>query len=698
MRTEMTGKAFSFFRPVYQCAHGTPRYDAHVAFMRKTFALAIALSALPAFAAAQSPESGVTRNRAPLQQNAFDPLPLGAVKPAGWLQRQEEIQAAGLTGHLDEFWSDVGPNSGWLGGTGESWERGPYYLDGLLPLAYQLNDAKLIEKSKRWVEWTLRSQAADGQFGPAKNDDWWPRMVMLKVLTQYEEVTGDPRVIPFLTKYFAYEAANLPKRPLRDWGKYRWQDNAYTVLWLYNRTGEPSLLALAKLLHGQGYDWEHQFEQFNYTDKQTRQGVGLTERGAIPDKAMQTHGVNNAMALKAAPVWWLLSGQASDRAELNGQLAMLDKYHGLPNGMFSADEHLAGPDPSQGTELCTVVETMFSFEEDFAIVGDGAIADRLERVAYNALPATLSDDMWSHQYDQQPNQIACTRAHRQWSTNGDDSNLFGLAPNFGCCTANLHQGWPKFTASLWMGTGDGGLVTVAYAPSDVRTKLNGSDVTIHEATSYPFRGDIKLTIDVAADTEFPLWLRLPGWADNAIVQVNGQPASAGTDARAPSGFFPIARKWHGGDVVTLQLSMNTRVTHWYHNGAVFESGPLVFSLPLDGKWTELKQYTDKSKDWQVENSRPWNYAVAVGACGAQRQDGAIPDVPFNGQQPPVFLSVSARKLPEWTVNENSAGPLPTSPVHSDQPSEILKLVPYGAAKVRVTAFPYLDQGTECAGR
>ena len=172
-------------------------------------------------------------------------LPLGAVRPRGWLFEQLRLQAAGLTGHLDEIWPDTGPDSAWLGGGGEDWERGPYYCDGLVPLAYLLNDPVLIAKARHWMEQVLTSQGPDGQFGPATNDDWWPRMVMLKALAQYHEATGDPRVLPFMTRYFEYQRAHLPARPLRDWGQARGAENVLAVLWLYERAPAPFLLELA---------------------------------------------------------------------------------------------------------------------------------------------------------------------------------------------------------------------------------------------------------------------------------------------------------------------------------------------------------------------------------------------------------------------------------------------------------------------
>jgi DUF1680 family protein len=496
-------------------------------------------------------------NRAPLAPNAFQTLRLTSVKPRGWLMSELKLQAAGLSGHLDEFWPDLGANSGWLGGTGESWERGPYFLDGLVPLAYLTEDPVLLAKVKKWLNWTLDHQTPEGWIGPTKNQDWWPNFVMLKVLTQYEEASGDPRVIPLMRKYFAYQAAHIDERPLKEWAIYRWQDEVLSILWLYNRTGDSALLELARKLHAQGKDWNAQAAHFAFAGKVTGTAANL-----------DTHGVNNAQALKAAAVWSLITNSEADRAAIYQMFRVLDEYHRLPNGMFSADEHFAGQDPSQGVELCAVVEAMFSLETDLAITGDAAFADRLEKIAYNALPGTITEDFWAHQYDQQPNQVMCSLSKRNWSTNGPDSNLYGLEPNFGCCTANMHQGWPKLAQSLWMATPQGGLAAIAYAPSEVSTTVEGTAVRIEEQTEYPFRDTITFAIHPARPLAFPLKLRVPSWAASATLSIDGEPRP-----RPKAGaFFEIMRMWKEGDSVTLQLPMPVRASTWYHDSNRHRAG------------------------------------------------------------------------------------------------------------------------------
>jgi DUF1680 family protein len=625
------------------------------------------------FASAQTP------NRAPLTPNAFDPLPLGSVKPAGWLLQQLKIQRDGLTGHLDEFWPDLSSNSAWLGGTGEGWERGPYYLDGLVPLAYELGDAEMIAKARRWVNWTLEHQREDGFLGPQKNQDWWPDMIMLKVLTQYQEATNDPRVIPALEKFFAYQARTLQENPLKKWAIYRWGDELYSILWLYNRNGDGKLLDLARNLSSEGYDWKKQFDNFTFTDKVNKQQAN-----------METHGVNNAMAMKTSTLWSLVSGSDSDRRAIYRMLQQLDEHHGLPDGIFSCDEHYAGRDPSQGTELCTTVEAMFSYEILESILGDPMLGDRLEKVAYNALPGALTADMWAHQYDEQPNQVLVSKEKRQWSTNGPDSNLFGLEPNFGCCTANYHQGWPKFVAGLWMAPKGGGLAAMAYGPSEVHTTINQVPVTVSEETNYPFAEQIRLTVNPSKPVHFPLLLRIPIWARPVSISVNGFKQRE----IAPGSYFKIDREWKPGDQVEADFTMDITVERGFHRAATISRGPLVFSLKIGEKWKKLAE-KGQTADWSVEPKTPWNYALMLdgrkAGVGLSVQIQKMGNNPFTPNGTPVVLVAMAKRVPDWKLVDGSAGPVPESPLEVGGSPERIELIPFAAAKLRITAFPVVKK-------
>jgi uncharacterized protein len=618
--------------------------------------------------------------RSQLAPAALQALPLGAVEPSGWLLAQLRLQAEGLTGHLEEIWPDVGPNSGWLGGDGEDWERGPYYCDGLIPLAYLLKDERLIAKARRWVEWTLASQRSDGQFGPTTKDDWWPRMIMLKALTQYHEATGDARVLPFMARYFRYQQEALPARPLRDWGRVRGADNVLSVYWLYERIGEPSLLALADLLLAQTFDW----------------GTYLAElpvRARMDSFSHLTHVVNVAMGLKTPAVRYRRDGQARHLEAARAGLANLLRYHGQVEGIFSGDEWLAGIDPAQGVELCAVVELMFSLEHLLETYGDPAFADRLELLAYNALAATITADMRAHQYDQQPNQVLCTVAPRNWTSNTDDSNIFGLEPHFGCCTANLHQGWPKFARSLWMAAPDGGLAAIAYAPCTVTILLpDGSELRIEERTDYPFDGTIGLTLHPGAPAvTVPLRLRIPAWCQDAQVRVNGEALDL---YDAESGFVVLQRAWRDGDTVELTLPMPVRSIARPAGAIGVAMGPLVFALQVGEEWTRLPG-SQGFGDWEVRPISPWNYALAANPDHVPEQyrveRAAVGRMPFDGQQAPIRIHTQGYRVPDWRLVQNAAGPLPSNVAAVARVAEPITLIPYGCARLRIAEFPTVGE-------
>ncbi|HEX4122388.1 MAG TPA: beta-L-arabinofuranosidase domain-containing protein [Verrucomicrobiae bacterium] len=638
---------------------------------------------------ANSTNSFYIGNRPPLAASPFYKLPIGSITPRGWLRHELELERDGMTGHLEQIspWLDFAKSS-WADPQGRGkfgWEELPYWLKGYGDLGYVLKDARIQAEAKKWIDAVLASQRPDGWFGPRElltnldgKPDLWPHMIMLNVLQSYYEATADPRALDVIDGYFKWENT-LPVSAFGEgyWPKLRFGDNIESVFWLYNRTGKPWLLDLARKINA---------------------GMARWDEGVV-----NWHNVNIAQGFRAGTIFSMLSHnpQQRDSAERNYE-TVFATYGQFPGGGFVGDENSRPgyTDPRGGIETCGIVELMHSFEMLTKITGRPVWADRCEDIAFNSFPAAMTSDEKALHYITCANEIQLDPGNKSPELQ-NSGTMISYSPYevYRCCQHNVSHGWPYYAEELWLATPDNGLCASLYAASEVSAKVgDGAEIKINEETDYPFRDTVKFTIDASKPARFPLYLRVPRWCASASVSINGE--AADLESR-PEAFIRLERLWRGGDIVVLRLPMKPSVRRWEKNedAASVNYGPLSFSLAIKERYSEYGARDPQWPQWEVVPESPWNYGLVLDEANPAssfkviQSDGPLAAQPFTPETAPIKIEATGRRIPNWHADSNHViGKLQRSPIISDQPTEKIVLIPMGAARLRLSMFPVIGAG------
>jgi hypothetical protein len=515
-------------------------------------------------------------------------------------------------------------------------------------------------------------------------------MIMLFCLQSYYEYSNDPRVIPFMSKYFHWQSTVPDSILLKTyWENSRGGDNLYSIYWLYDHTGEKSLLDLGTKIFRNTANWD--------------------QKNNLPN----WHNVNIAQSFREPATYYMQSKDSSLlNATYNDFHLVRNIYGQVPGGMFGADEDARKgyTDPRQAVETCGMVEQMASDEILSGITGDPMWADNCENVAFNTYPAAVMPDFRGLRYLTAPNMVVSDSKNH--SPGIENSGPFLTMNPFSsrCCQHNHSQGWPYYEEHLWMATPDNGIAAMMYNSSEVTAKVGdakGKTVTLKQTTHYPFDENIKIEVNTSSPVTFPLYLRVPRWCDDATVTVNGKAVQVKPSA---SSYIRLENKWKQGDVVELTLPMKLTLKLWTENknSVSVNYGALTFSLKIDEYYQKVDSKesaigdskwqpdADQSK-WPAYNIYPasmWNYGLALNDKPLSQQFEIVKkpwpesNFPFDQKDVPIMIKAKGKLIPQWTLDQYGlCGVLPESPVAVHTKEETIELIPMGAARLRISAFP-----------
>ncbi|MBE0601348.1 MAG: glycoside hydrolase family 127 protein, partial [Firmicutes bacterium] len=413
---------------------------------------------------------------------------------------------------------------------------------------------------------------------------------------------------------------------------------------LYRRTGQSFLLDIMELVRSQVPDVAGLFNSFPFLKAFVPE--------AVPDDAkddtskyfrrMKMLGtgqtVANALALTA--LFAMFSGSARDAGASGAGLTSLDRFHGLPNGIFSAQPYLAGREPSAATDLPSVCAMLEALHDLLSAGGEFAVAERMERIAENAFANLLAGSgVYPMQaVNREANEKSCTAEAPSRAEVG-----------------MLLRGIAALRRSVWMVKGETELAMLLPYDSVCLTRMNG--VPVRVAMSTMENGNLLFKIETKQPVIFALSIRVPSYADSARISVAGDKPKV-----VECGMMhTIKRPFKSGDQIVLDLTCKPYMKTGHRNSVSVYYRSMLMALPLP------------------DPDDAWQYAL---------HEQAKPGVTMQNGVPGVHIDACV--APGWTVKD---GRIPSPPQGLPMGDAYeLTLLPYRDTVGRVAVFPQSSNG------
>ena len=613
---------------------------------------------------------------------AFEEVPVAAIRPTGHLREFLRRQAEGITGHPErlgypfdsKLWEgplarvyftegvyhgdaepkDCEGEEFWKSGMWWPYEQTAYQLDGMARVAQFVDAPRLDATVKRNLDWVYaHANPTNGDLfaSLSASPSQWPLVVFFRAAMAYAEKHDDWER---LVKAFA---ANFEgKRGVRANWTGRDALNLEGMLKVMEFTRDASLLADARKMYAQC--WE---------------AKAFGRR-----KHVIQHGVSLSEMLKIPCLLYLHTGETAYLEQAKAAVENVYEMDEQADGLFSANEFTSGRDPRQGHETCVTADMMWTLGYFLQADGDVKMADRMERIAYNALPGSCTKDFRRHQYLSSVNQAVCGPFAQSAHFNYGESTWrqYRRAHFPQCCTGNINRSMPSFVRRMWMkAKADGAPVAMLYGPSEFAGEQDGVPYTIVEETNYPFEDEVRFTLRSEKPITVPLRCRIPGWC------------------ASPEAGRLVTRALETGK--TLALALPVRLTlesdrnwHWIRRGA------LTLSFVPPTTVTE-EEPGDPFTALRIQpKPGTWNYAFDLGeikkAVAAAKVEFRTVKYPF--ETPAMSVKLPVRRIREWQVlDEGRFMPDPPLCAHPTGERAELEFVPYATTLARITCLPDTEE-------